>query len=197
MNSAMTYNQPYLTYCYNVDLPGIQRSLNEGIDINYQNGHCLVAVISGHGSLKEKETTLDYLIQEGGKLLNSRETLLTWAVKEREPELVKFFLKKGIKPNDDDGTAIFTAMKNQDQPILSYLFSNGAVINQDVMEYFEITETPVPACVEHFSYFQSIILMSFDAVSNVALELEQNAIIHTHKQFHNCSMLPGNISHPL
>lgn len=192
----MTPDQLYLTYCYHVDLPGIQRSLNEGIDVNYQNGHCLVAVISGHGSLKEKEVTLEYLLQAGGKLLNSRETLLTWAVKEREPELVKFFLKKGIKPNDDDGTAVFTAMKNQDQSILSYLFSNGAVINQDVKEYFEITETPIQACVEYFSYFQSIILMSFERGSNVALELEQNAIMYTHQHFHNCSMLPGNISHP-
>ena len=73
----MDVNQEYLIQCRANNLPKIKKALDSGADLNFKNGNCLVAIIKGLGTLKDKKASLDYLLAQGVKLHSSSETLLS------------------------------------------------------------------------------------------------------------------------
>lgn len=187
----MDVNQEYLVQCRAINLPKIKETLNRGAELNVKNGNCLVAIIKGLGTSKDKITTLDYLLVQGAKLNSTGETLLSLAIEEKNKELVKYFLLKGVKPNDDDGIGIYTAMKNNDKDILSHLFAHGGVINKEVQEYFEFEKVEMPNCIKEFIIIQNFLI----ATPNLStIDSQQAAINYSYSKHDDCGeMLPNKL----
>jgi|APCry1669189034_1035192.scaffolds.fasta_scaffold49824_2 hypothetical protein len=190
----MDTNEQYLVQCHTANLPNIKDALHRGAELNVENGYCLVAIIQGTGMLKEKKASLDYLLSHGGKIINSTDTLLTWAIKSKNIELVKYFLEKGLKPNNDDGMGIYMAMKNGDEVILSYLFAYGARVTDEVKEYFSMEGGEIPKCIENFSNTQDILLSTISITKASIVDAQQAALDYTYSHYDDCgTMLPHHI----
>merc|ERR1712025_856517 len=96
-------NQEYLAQCFAANLPGIKKYLSEGADLNYKDGVCLVRIIAGTGNIKEKIASIEYLSKQNIQFQSDEDTLLTWSIRHRNLELVKYFLSNQCGPNDDGG----------------------------------------------------------------------------------------------
>lgn len=147
-------NQEYLAQCYSANLPGIKKHLENGADINFKDGVCLIRIIAGTGLLKEKKATLDYLLAQNIKFQTDEDTPLTWAVIHKELELVLYFLNKGYDPNADEGVAIATAIKNQSSKILYHLLKGGGKISQEVTDMLQGEEVEIPKCISKILLLQ-------------------------------------------
>ncbi len=149
--------QDFLVACRAGNFQLVRSFVEEGVDIQYKNGACLLSTINGFSTYREKVAIIRFLLENNATLKNTDDTLLTVAVRAQDIKLVKYFLSMGISPNQDDGTGLFEAILNEQTEIFFYLMKAGGIVTKDLIDDMKECGLEVPLCLHQIQFLQGYI----------------------------------------